>query len=156
MNFQNWERFYVDVDKLYEGFLTGCALSGPTGCPISTAPNQTAADVDAEVQRVLKLAHDAAFANASAPLTSGQLRCTYFHRVRHDLDALLMIACLICPGDAGTAEIHSSLYFAINWTEMSASWPKIVSTVEGESTPSNFTKRVSYTPPFQLDFMQRR
>lgn len=64
----------ADADKVYEGFITGCALAGPQGCSISSATGQTAADIDATIQAVLKQAHDAARNNASAPVTSASIR----------------------------------------------------------------------------------
>lgn len=73
----------ADADKAYEVFLTGCALAGPQGCPIASAEGQTAADIDATVQALLKQAHDAARRNASVPVTSELIRGMYStsHRV---------------------------------------------------------------------------
>lgn len=64
----------ADADKAYEVFLTGCALAGPQGCPIASAEGQTAADIDATIQALLKQAHDAARKNASVPVTSEIIR----------------------------------------------------------------------------------
>ena len=75
---QTWKDFYIDADSTYRALVVGCALSGPSGCPIASANITTPEEVDAEVQRVLKAAHDATLRNASAgvPITSGQIRCT--------------------------------------------------------------------------------
>ena len=58
---------------MYKGLVTGCALTGPSGCAIASA-GQGALDVDADVQALLRAARDAVRANASAPVTSGQIR----------------------------------------------------------------------------------
>ena len=73
---QSWETFYTSADNVYRGFITGCALSGPAGCPISTHPGQTPREVNDIFQSMLKTAHDAALVNASAPITSGEIRST--------------------------------------------------------------------------------
>ncbi|KAH9851187.1 TAP-like protein-domain-containing protein [Lenzites betulinus] len=70
-----WARHELaDSDKVYGAFLTGCALSGPEGCPIATAGNQTAADIDAVVQALIVQAHDVARKNPSVPVTSADIR----------------------------------------------------------------------------------
>ena len=76
MTGQNWKQFYVDSDAVYKAFVTGCALSGPAGCPISTHVGQSPAEVDAAIQAVLKTAHDTARENPndSVSLTSGMIR----------------------------------------------------------------------------------
>ncbi|KAI8974213.1 TAP-like protein-domain-containing protein [Trametes punicea] len=63
----------ADADKVYQGFVTGCALSGPSGCAIATE-GQSAADVDADIQTLLQEAHDAARRNSSVPVTSAEVR----------------------------------------------------------------------------------
>ncbi|KAI0369591.1 alpha/beta-hydrolase [Pilatotrama ljubarskyi] len=68
-----WTQLVADSDKVYQGFVTGCALAGPSSCAISQA-NQSAADVDATVQALLKRAHDAARRNSSALVTSASIR----------------------------------------------------------------------------------
>ncbi len=67
----------ADADKAYEGFLTGCALAGPQGCPIASAEGQTAADIDATIQALLKQAHDAARRSVFVPVTSEIIRGRY-------------------------------------------------------------------------------
>ncbi|KAI0673272.1 TAP-like protein-domain-containing protein [Trametes maxima] len=65
----------ADADKVYEGFITGCALSGHAGCPIaSTDQGQSPEDVDASIQALLQRAHDAARMNSSVPFTSAVIR----------------------------------------------------------------------------------
>ncbi|KAI0350508.1 alpha/beta-hydrolase [Trametes cingulata] len=72
-----WPQLLVDSDKVYQGFVTGCALSGSSGCAIAHA-NQSAADVDATIQALLKRAHDAARSNAFVPVTSANIRVGLF------------------------------------------------------------------------------
>ncbi|KAI0633182.1 TAP-like protein-domain-containing protein [Trametes polyzona] len=68
----------VDSDKLYEGFLTGCALAGPDGCSIATSEGQSAADIDATIQALIQQAHEVDRANASLPVTSEIIRSGLF------------------------------------------------------------------------------
>ncbi|KAI0685531.1 Alpha/Beta hydrolase protein [Cerioporus squamosus] len=68
-----WGAQLADADRVYEAFFTGCALSGPSGCPITTT-GQTPLDVNDGIQALLQAAHDAFRANASVPVTSGQIR----------------------------------------------------------------------------------
>ncbi|KAI0743118.1 TAP-like protein-domain-containing protein [Daedaleopsis nitida] len=62
-----------DADRLYEAFITGCALAGPEGCAITTK-GQTPLDLHESFQAVLKTAHDAAVRDPTVPYTSGTLR----------------------------------------------------------------------------------
>ena len=78
-----WEQFYFDADDVYKGFVTGCALSGPDGCAISTQRNQTPNDVNDIVQGLIKTAHDATLTKPSVMLTSGQIRCMFIFALVH-------------------------------------------------------------------------
>ncbi|RPD70224.1 hypothetical protein L226DRAFT_526084 [Lentinus tigrinus ALCF2SS1-7] len=60
-------------DELYKALVTGCALSGPSGCA-AAAEGDGPLDIDAKVQALLKAAYDAEKANTSVPITSGQIR----------------------------------------------------------------------------------
>ena len=71
---QHWSHELVDADTAYQAFVTGCALAGPEGCAMATAAGETPEEVDASVQKLLKAAHDTTKRNASAPVTSGQIR----------------------------------------------------------------------------------
>ncbi|KAI0743109.1 TAP-like protein-domain-containing protein [Daedaleopsis nitida] len=62
-----------DADRLYEAFITGCALAGPQGCAITTE-GQTPLELHASFQAILKTAHDAAVRDPTVPITSGTLR----------------------------------------------------------------------------------
>lgn len=73
---QIWPQQLADTDKVYEAFVTGCALAGPEGCPIAS-PNASASDVDATIQALLQDARDAARKDASAPVTSADIRSKY-------------------------------------------------------------------------------
>ncbi|EIW56311.1 alpha/beta-hydrolase [Trametes versicolor FP-101664 SS1] len=108
----------ADADKAYEVFLTGCALAGPQGCPIASAEGQTAADIDATIQALLKQAHDAARRNASVPVTSEITRGRY-----------LLLSVIESPGQAAI--------FA------NTTWPMLVAGVQSESGSEPFTSRRS-------------
>lgn len=73
---QIWPQQLADTDKVYEAFVTGCALAGPEGCPIASS-NASASDVDANIQALLQDARDAARKDASAPVTSADIRSEY-------------------------------------------------------------------------------
>ena len=63
-----------DADKVYNGFITGCFLSGPAGCPIAvntTSPEE----VDQKIQALLQAAHDAAGKDPSVAVSSSDIRC---------------------------------------------------------------------------------
>ncbi|OJT04509.1 hypothetical protein TRAPUB_4779 [Trametes pubescens] len=104
----------ADADKVYEGFITGCALAGPQGCPISSTPGQSAADIDATIQVVLKQAHDAARKNPSVPVTSASIR-----------QALLAV--MEAPAQAANF---------VNTT-----WPALVAGVDAESDTQSLVPR---------------
>ncbi|RDX45240.1 alpha/beta-hydrolase [Lentinus brumalis] len=63
----------ASTDTVYKALITGCALAGPSGCA-AAAEGDGLLDVDAKFQSLLKAAYDAAKANASVPLTSGDIR----------------------------------------------------------------------------------
>ncbi|KAI0743114.1 hypothetical protein C8Q80DRAFT_1356617 [Daedaleopsis nitida] len=63
----------LDADRVYEAFITGCALAGSQGCAI-TKEGQTPLNVHASVQELLKAAHDADLQEPTVPYTSGLLR----------------------------------------------------------------------------------
>ena len=54
--------------------ITGCALTGPSGCA-AALEGDGPLDIDAKIQGLLKTAYGATKVNRSAPLTSGQIRC---------------------------------------------------------------------------------
>ncbi|KAI0651009.1 alpha/beta-hydrolase [Trametes meyenii] len=62
----------ADADKVYDGFVTGCALAGPSGCAIA-AQGQSAADVDGVIQALIGRAHAATRRNSSVPVTSADV-----------------------------------------------------------------------------------
>ncbi|KAI0350507.1 alpha/beta-hydrolase [Trametes cingulata] len=64
----------ADADKVYEGFVTGCALAGPQGCAIAASAGLSPADVDESIRALLQRAHDAARRNQSVPVTSSDIR----------------------------------------------------------------------------------
>ena len=66
----------VDADVDFKAFFTGCALAGPENCALMSA-GQTPLEVNDNIQAILKAGRDVWYANASAPLTSGALRCEH-------------------------------------------------------------------------------
>ncbi|EIW56290.1 uncharacterized protein TRAVEDRAFT_128279 [Trametes versicolor FP-101664 SS1] len=110
----------ADADKVYEVFLTGCALAGPQGCPIASAEGQTAADVDATIQALLKQAHDAARRNASVPSVMRQWCAEVDYT-----EGLLSV--MIAPAQAAI--------FA------NTTWPMLVAGAQAESGPGSLTAR---------------
>ncbi|KAI0369592.1 alpha/beta-hydrolase [Pilatotrama ljubarskyi] len=104
-----WPQMLADADKVYQGFVTGCALAGPSGCAIAQA-NQSAADVDATIQALLKRAHDAARVNSSVPVTSADIRSALF----------------------------GAMYFPTEWPALANTmYPQIVAAVKGESSQAS-------------------
>ncbi|KAI0743110.1 Alpha/Beta hydrolase protein [Daedaleopsis nitida] len=63
----------LDADRVYEAFITGCALAGPHGCSL-TKEGQTPLDLHASFQAFLKTAHDATLEDPTVPYTSGGVR----------------------------------------------------------------------------------
>ncbi|TBU24263.1 TAP-like protein-domain-containing protein [Dichomitus squalens] len=72
-----WPSQLTSSDDVYKGVVTACALAGPEGCAFASVGDGPL-DVHDRVQVMLKAAHDAQRANASVPLTSGQLRTQAF------------------------------------------------------------------------------
>ncbi|EJF61455.1 alpha/beta-hydrolase [Dichomitus squalens LYAD-421 SS1] len=62
-----------DADKVYEAFITGCLLSGTTGCPIA-ANASSPEEVNQNVQALLRAAHDAARRDPSVAVSSSVIR----------------------------------------------------------------------------------
>lgn len=71
---QNLAHLLNSTDMVYKGFVTGCALAGPSGCAIAKSENDTALDIDAAIQDLITAAHTAEKANASTPIRSGDIR----------------------------------------------------------------------------------
>ncbi|KAI0673269.1 alpha/beta-hydrolase [Trametes maxima] len=68
-----WPRLISDADKVYEGFVSGCSLAGPEGCPIASQ-GDSAADVNDTIQALLQLAHDTQLKNSSVSVRSTDVR----------------------------------------------------------------------------------
>ncbi|KAI0769263.1 alpha/beta-hydrolase [Trametes elegans] len=68
-----WSQEIRDDGKLYDGMVIGCALAGPTGCPI-VAQGQSASDVNRDIQGLVQRAYGAARKNGSVPVTSAIVR----------------------------------------------------------------------------------
>ncbi len=79
VSYQYFAAQLENSDAVYKGLITGCALSGPAGCPIASEGDGPL-DIDAKFQALIKAAHEATKANASVPLTSGVLRGEYRRR----------------------------------------------------------------------------
>ncbi|KAI0775787.1 alpha/beta-hydrolase [Trametes elegans] len=73
-----FNRLLLDADKVYQGFVAGCVLAGPEGCPIA-AVGHGASDVDNSIKTLLRLAHDSARrSNGTAEVTSADIRSAFF------------------------------------------------------------------------------
>ncbi|KAJ8481327.1 hypothetical protein ONZ51_g6079 [Trametes cubensis] len=108
-----WPKLLVDADKVYDAFVTGCALSGPDGCAIATE-GQSPADVDATIQGLIKRAHDAARKNSSIPVTSTDIRL----------------------------ELFGAMYFPDEWAPLAnVSYPQAVAAVDAESGSNDLRAR---------------
>ncbi|TFK83374.1 alpha/beta-hydrolase [Polyporus arcularius HHB13444] len=98
----------VSVDTIYKALITGCALTGPSGCA-AASKGDGPLDIDAKFQALLKTAYDATKANASVPITSGQLR----------------------------VELFGEMYSPVSWPNLAnEEYPQIVQIVNGEG-PAN-------------------
>ncbi|KAI8996230.1 hypothetical protein BD414DRAFT_477175 [Trametes punicea] len=99
-----WLDQVADADKIYKAFVTGCALSGPSGCAVATE-GQSAADVDDDIQTLIQEAHDAARRNSSVPVTPG-----YIHE-----------------------QLFLAMYFPGNWAPAAnTTYPEIAAAVTAE------------------------
>ncbi|OJT07419.1 hypothetical protein TRAPUB_1739 [Trametes pubescens] len=71
-----WSALLVDDDHAYEGFYTACALAGSENCTLAS-PGQSPAEVDDNIQSLLKAAHDFTLAaDGPVAVTSGIIRAT--------------------------------------------------------------------------------
>ncbi|KAI0331373.1 alpha/beta-hydrolase [Cubamyces sp. BRFM 1775] len=108
-----WPKLLADADKVYDAFVTGCALSGPDGCAIATE-GQTPTDVDADIQELIQRAHDAARKNSSIPVTSTDIRL----------------------------ELFGAMYFPVRWAPLAnESYPEAVAAVDAESGSNGIKTR---------------
>ncbi|RPD70243.1 hypothetical protein L226DRAFT_514780 [Lentinus tigrinus ALCF2SS1-7] len=111
----------VSADTIYKGLITGCALAGPAGCAVASEGDGPL-DIDAKFQALLKAAYDATRANASVPVTLGQIRTT----------------------------LYGEMYTPSSWSNFTnVIWPELAAMVKGESPPG---KRSTYTPGLKSMF----
>ncbi|KAH9915959.1 alpha/beta-hydrolase [Epithele typhae] len=109
----HWSHQLVDVDSAYTAFLAGCALAGPAACSIAPHVNSSASDIDGAVNALLQAAHDAERANASVPVTSGDIRM----------------------------ELYGTLLNPTEWTSFANDeWPQFVAAVGGETGTNTSTR----------------
>ncbi|KAH9923439.1 alpha/beta-hydrolase [Epithele typhae] len=106
----SWGQFNVEADNVYRGLVAGCALAGPSGCPISTASGQTPNEVHGIMTANLQAAHDAAVANPSTQVTSSLLRII----------------------------LYLSFFNPPSWAQVAQQWVEAVAQIGGDS-PSNGT-----------------
>ncbi|RPD70273.1 alpha/beta-hydrolase [Lentinus tigrinus ALCF2SS1-7] len=100
----------VSADTIYKALITGCALTGPSGCA-AASEGDGPLDIDAKFQSLLKTAYDAAKRNASVSLTSGEIRIALF----------------------------GEMYSPTDWSNLvNEEYPQIVQIVNGEA-PANAT-----------------
>ncbi len=64
----------MSADTIYKALITGCALTGPSGCAAASEGDDPL-EIDAKVQALLKTAYDATKDNSSVPMTPGDIRC---------------------------------------------------------------------------------
>ncbi|OSD00757.1 alpha/beta-hydrolase [Trametes coccinea BRFM310] len=111
-----WDEEAADADKVYEGLVTGCALAGPQACTVAQQ-GDSAVDVDATIQALLKKAHDATRKNSSVSVTSAAIR----------------------------SQIAGALYSPAQWAALAnTSYPEAVAAVDAESvgiTSASGTRR---------------
>ncbi|RPD55343.1 alpha/beta-hydrolase [Lentinus tigrinus ALCF2SS1-6] len=102
----------ISTDTIYKAIITGCALSGPSGCA-AASEGDGPLDIDAKLQALMKTAYDATKLNASVPMTSGAIRNVLF----------------------------GEMYFPADWSNlMNEEYPQMVQIVNGEA-PANATLR---------------
>ncbi len=84
-HFANWVTFWnmqmfssqlVSADNIYNALLSGCALTGPSGCA-AASDGDGPLEIDAKFQTLLTAAYDATKVKASVPVTSGNIRCEH-------------------------------------------------------------------------------
>ncbi|RPD70247.1 alpha/beta-hydrolase [Lentinus tigrinus ALCF2SS1-7] len=104
----------ISTDTIYKALITGCALTGPSGCAIASEGDGPL-DIDAKIQSLLMAAYDATKLNASIPLTSGDIRIQLF----------------------------SEMYSPSDWSNfMNEELPQIIQIVNGEA-PANTSQGLS-------------
>ncbi|KAI0689850.1 alpha/beta-hydrolase [Cerioporus squamosus] len=103
----------VSADTIYKALITGCALTGPAGCA-AASEGDGPLDIDAKVQTLLKTAHDATKANASVPITSGDIR----------------------------TQLFGEMYSSTDWSNFVKDYPQVVQIVNGEA-PANASRALS-------------
>ncbi|RPD63522.1 alpha/beta-hydrolase [Lentinus tigrinus ALCF2SS1-6] len=104
----------ISTDTIYKALITGCALTGPSGCAIASEGDGPL-DIDAKIQALLMAAYDATKLNASIPLTSGDIRIQLF----------------------------SEMYSPSDWSNfMNEELPQIIQIVNGEA-PENTSQGLS-------------
>ncbi|RPD63511.1 alpha/beta-hydrolase [Lentinus tigrinus ALCF2SS1-6] len=102
----------VSADTIYKALITGCALTGPSGCA-AASEGDGPLDIDFKVQALIKTAYGATKLNASVPITSGDIRI----------------------------ELFSEMYTPADWSDaVNEVYPQIVQIVNGEA-PANGTLR---------------
>ncbi|RPD63565.1 alpha/beta-hydrolase [Lentinus tigrinus ALCF2SS1-6] len=117
----------VSVDTIYKALITGCALTGPTGCA-AASEGDGALDIDAKVQALLRTAYEAAKVNTSAPLTSGLIRTQSFFQ----------------------------MYTPPNWSSlMNEAYPEAVQIIKGEAPGNLSLNRKSSDPTSRSSLMRR-
>ncbi|RDX49113.1 alpha/beta-hydrolase [Lentinus brumalis] len=75
----------VSADTIYKALLTGCALTGPSGCA-ATSEGDGPLDIDTKVQALLKSAYDATKDNSSVPMTPGDIRLALWGEMYFPVD----------------------------------------------------------------------
>ncbi|RDX49560.1 alpha/beta-hydrolase [Lentinus brumalis] len=117
----------VSADNIYIALLTGCALTGPSGCA-AASDGDGPLEIDAKVQTLLTAAYDATKVNASVPVTSGNIRLDLFNE----------------------------MYTPTDWSNfMNEEYPQLVQIVNGEA-PANVSRALSRRSRLRLMDVIRR
>ena len=129
----------VSTDTIYKGLITGCALTGPSGCAIASEGDGPL-DIDAKVQKLLNTAYNATKLNASVPITSGDIRREWCAK----------ISALHRANRAITVQLFSEMYSPSDWSNLvNDVYPQVVQFVNGEG-PANVSHGLSRGGPRNL------
>ncbi|TFK83378.1 alpha/beta-hydrolase [Polyporus arcularius HHB13444] len=103
----------VFSDTVYKALITGCALTGPSGCA-AASEGDGPLDIDAKFQALLQHAYDATKVNSSVPLTPGDIRLA----------------------------LWGEMYFSSDWSNfVNEEYPQMVQIVNGE-VPANTSRAI--------------
>ena len=122
----------LSTDTIYKALITGCALSGPSGCAIAS-DGDGPLDIDAKVQKLLNTAYNATKLNASVPITSGDIRRKWY----------AMTSAIHSTDPALAVQLFNEMYFPSDWSNLVNNvYPQVVQILNGEG-PANVSYGLS-------------